>query len=121
MTRGLLYIAAPYTAHPTHYTRRVLRAAWAIHQYTDWTPIVPHLTHFWDAICPRPRQSWLDYDLAILSRCDAITRAPEPSEGADAEIAAARDHELLVVIDWLTLPEPVHNAYNPAPGEYRAC
>ena len=46
------------------------------------------------AIAPLEIEQWLDMDLGILSRCDAIYRLPGNSEGADWEVQQA---ELLAI------------------------
>jgi hypothetical protein len=57
-------------------------------------PFVPHLTHFWHLICPRPYADWLDLDLLWLEQCDALLRLPGDSAGADGEVAKAKGMEI---------------------------
>lgn len=67
------------------------------------------------AICPHantryfqgalPDQVWLDGDLAILAKCDALITVwnwPE-SEGAKTEVAFAKQHNIPVFHDLATL------------------
>jgi hypothetical protein len=44
-------------------------------------------------------QTWLDMDLVILKRCDLlyVLKASEESEGTQAEIAFAREHNIPIV------------------------
>jgi hypothetical protein len=46
---------------------------------------VPHLTHLWHTMSPKPDQFWLDYDLHWLRHCDCVLRLPGESSGADKE------------------------------------
>ncbi len=99
------YIASPYTrgdpAINTHFQCRVfdeLMDAGLV------LPVVPLWSHFQHLMFPRPSQDWIDYDLALLERCDALLRLnaehagldylQSESSGADAEVAAALDKGL---------------------------
>lgn len=48
-----------------------------------FAPFVPHMTHFWHMIFPRPYEFWLDLDNQFLPVCDALLRLPGDSSGAD--------------------------------------
>ncbi len=88
-----IYIAGPYTAATTEAVQaNVDRALDAGNRLLDaglW-PYVPHLSHYLEARKPRHYEDWMALDLAVLRRMDAILRLPEPSSGADREVAAAR-------------------------------
>jgi hypothetical protein len=64
----------------------------AANQLADegFAPFVPHHTHFWHLLFPRPYAEWLRLDLAFLDCCDAVLRLPGPSNGADREVDAAK-------------------------------
>src|SRR5262245_34840547 len=75
MPKPLVYVASPYTkgdqAINVNYQCRMFDA-----MMNDGIviPIVPLWSHFQHTICPRHYQDWIDYDLAIISRCDALIR-----------------------------------------------
>ena len=89
MNAPLVYVAGPYTKpDPVENTHRIIEIAdrlWDL----GVVPVVPHLTLFWHFLKPRSYQEWLDYDLHIMARCDAVLRVPGESHGADGEVAEA--------------------------------
>ena len=93
ISRPVVYVAGPYSqgdpaenvAAAVHFASMLMDRGWA------W-PLVPHLTHLWHLIAPRPYQDWIDLDLALLARCDGLVRLPGPSAGADAEVDWAVEH-----------------------------
>jgi hypothetical protein len=88
--RPLLYVAAPYTRpDPVRNTHAVCRVAMAIYEQTEWAPLVPHLSLLWHAVTPRENEFWLEYDLHLMRKCQAVVRLPGESPGADAEIVEA--------------------------------
>lgn len=88
--RPLLYVAAPYTRpDPVQNTHAVLRVAMVLYEATEWCPVVPHLSLLWHVVTPRSDRHWLDYDLHLMRKCDAVVRLPGDSPGADAEIVEA--------------------------------
>jgi len=54
------------------------------------TPFIPHLTHLWHLISPKPYIEWMRIDVKLLSGCDALLRLPGESNGADLEVDTAR-------------------------------
>lgn len=90
MSRPLLYVAGPYSKpDPVSNTHAVCRVAIEIYERTEWCPVVPHLSLLWQAVTPREYRHWLDYDLHLMRRCDAVVRLPGTSPGADEEIEEA--------------------------------
>jgi nucleoside 2-deoxyribosyltransferase len=86
----LIYLAGPYTKpDPVENTNRMIRIADALLDL-GVVPIVPHLTMFWHLVRPRPYDEWLQYDLQVMLRCDAVLRVPGESNGADGEVRVAR-------------------------------
>lgn len=85
----LVYIAGPYT-YPDQCvnTHAALRAADELADL-DFIPFVPHLTHFWHTMSPKPHSFWLAYDMAWLAKCDALLRLPGKSTGAGKETLKA--------------------------------
>jgi hypothetical protein len=89
MNKPLVYIAGPYTnPDPVLNVREAVRYA---DLFRAWSiiPIVPHLTHLWHMVSPKPYEEWLEYDLEVMRRCDAVYRFGGPSQGADGEVAEA--------------------------------
>ena len=89
--RMLVYIAAPYTKGDIGINlHRVFDVA---DQIIDMghTPIIPHLTHLWHIVSPKPWEFWLKYDEAFLDISDAVLRLNGDSIGADMEVKRARE------------------------------
>lgn len=84
-----VYVAGPYTKGDVAVNVRAAFAA--ANQLADlgYAPFVPHGTHFWHMIFPRPYEFWLDLDNQFLPCCDALLRIPGESSGADKEAALA--------------------------------
>lgn len=81
-----IYIAGPYTKGDV--AVNVRRAFEAANKIADlgFAPFVPHSTHFWHMMFPRPYEFWLNLDNEFLPCCDAILRLPGSSSGADKEV-----------------------------------
>ena len=88
--KAKIYIAAPYTKGDV--AVNVRNAFDAANTLADlgFAPFVPHFTHFWHMLFPRPYKFWLDLDLEFLPCCQAVLRLPGDSQGADGEVAAAK-------------------------------
>lgn len=87
----LVYLAGPYTApDPCENTHNTLLAANHLWNSNLVVPVVPHLSHFWHTVTPKPYAEWTRYDLHLLRVCDAVFRLPGDSPGADAELDEAR-------------------------------
>ena len=85
----IVYIAGPYTKGDV--AQNVHNAIKVADQLVELghIPYIPHLTHFWHLISPRPWWFWLDYDLQWLEKCDCVLRLDGESVGADKEELAA--------------------------------
>lgn len=91
-----VYVAGPYTlGDPVLNVRRAVQAANELFD-AGHAPYVPHLTHLWHTISPRPFDDWMRLDLDWLPVCDAVVRLPGNSRGADMETSAARDYNIPV-------------------------
>lgn len=60
-----------------------------VNGYYPFNPLANVIS--WQFVHPHPVNLWMEYDLAWLSKCDALIRLPGPSEGADSEESLARD------------------------------
>jgi uncharacterized protein DUF4406 len=85
-----VYVAGPYSSGDV--AANVRSAYEAANRLVDGglAAFVPHHTHFWHLIFPRPYEEWLTLDLAFLPCCDAVLRLPGESPGADGEVREAR-------------------------------
>lgn len=84
-----IYIAGPYTKpDPCINTFNAIKAANTLMD-KGYAPFIPHLSHFWHTVSPKPYEAWLDYDNQFLPVCDAVLRLPGESSSADKETAFA--------------------------------
>ena len=84
-----VYVAGPYTfPDKVQNTRTAILAGNALLEL-GFVPFIPHLSHFWDLLCPQRYSTWLEYDLNWLKQCDAVLRLPGDSKGADEEVSEA--------------------------------
>ena len=84
-----VYVAGPYSSGDVAANVRNAYAAATRLADAGFAPFVPHHTHFWHLLFPRPYEEWLRLDLAFLPCCDAVLRLPGESSGADAEAREA--------------------------------
>lgn len=91
--RPVVYVAGPYSqGDPAENVATAVRVA-SLLMDRGWAwPLVPHLSHLWHMIAPRPHRDWIDLDLALLARCDGLVRLPGASAGADGEVDWAVEH-----------------------------
>lgn len=106
MNKPLVYIAGPYTKG--NHNRNV-------HAHLDIfdrllfsgvvTPIAPLLATLADLVNPQPYEKWMEYDLELLSHCDALlaTFMNQESQGRDREIdyATKKDIPIFYSVDEL--------------------
>lgn len=85
-----VYLAGPYTQGDV--AVNVRNAYEVANRLADlgFAPFVPHATHFWHLLFPRPYEFWLQLDAQFLPYCDAVFRLPGNSNGADKEVELAR-------------------------------
>jgi len=85
----LIYLASPYTQGDIGANiNRVIDVADILLENGHY-PYIPHLNHLWHIVSSKTWEIWLDYDLFILSRCDALLRLDGDSKGADIEVKEA--------------------------------
>src|SRR4051812_18389908 len=81
-----IYIAGPYSTGDMAVN---VRTAYEVaNRLADlgFAPFVPHATHFWHMLFPRPYEFWLDLDNQFLPCCEGLLRLPGISSGADKEV-----------------------------------
>jgi hypothetical protein len=92
-----VYVAGPYThGDVARNVRTAIDAANALAE-RKFCPYVPHLTHFWHLVSPKPYDWWLQYDAMWLLDCQAVLRLPGDSAGADQEVKLAEAAGIPVV------------------------
>lgn len=103
--KARVYVAGPYTQGDV--AVNVRNAYEAANRLADlgFAPFVPHATHFWHMLFPRPYDFWLDLDNQFLPFCEAVLRIPGASNGADKEVALAETLNIPVFSDIDRLAE----------------
>ena len=92
-----VFVAGPYTKGDVAVNvRNALDVANKLADLGLW-PFVPHLTHFWHLVHPRPYEFWCNLDNVFLRGCDVVLRIPGESTGADKETALATSLGIPVV------------------------
>jgi hypothetical protein len=84
-----IYVAGPYTNGDVAVNVRNAYEAATRLADLGFAPFVPHATHFWHLLFPRPYEFWLELDNEFLPCCAAVLRLPGPSNGADKEVQLA--------------------------------
>lgn len=98
-----IYVAGPYTKGDTCVNTHSAIAAGNVLLDNGFAPFVPHLSHFWHTVTPRPYEDWMGLDLAWVKVADAVLRLPGESSGADREVACAEANGVSVFYDISTL------------------
>lgn len=99
-----IYIAGPYTRGDTAQNVRNAIVAGNNVAALGHTPYIPHLTHFWHMLIPRPIEFWYRFDIEWLKVCDAVLRLPGESKGADEEVRIAKDMDKPVYENFADIP-----------------
>jgi nucleoside 2-deoxyribosyltransferase len=89
VAKPLVYLAGPYTLpDPVENIHNAVKLADRLLDVC--VPVIPHLSGTWHMISPKPYETWLELDLAVMARCDIVFRFGGASSGADAEVVAAQ-------------------------------
>lgn len=99
-----IYVAGPYTKGDVAQNVRNAIAAGNQLALCGHVPFIPHLTHFWHMLHPRPWQFWMVQDLEWLKQCEALVRLPGESVGADREVETAKALGLRIFHSVLDVP-----------------
>ncbi len=98
--RPMAYIASPYSLpDPVENTHLAIAAGERLDASGLLTAYIPHMNLLWHIVYPHDVDFWYGYDIAFLSRCDALYRLPGKSQGADDEIAFANEVGMPVFYD----------------------
>ncbi len=91
-----IYVAGPYSDGDTvAHVQAAVSAADTLLKM-ELFPYIPHLSHLWHLISPKPYEEWLEIDLHALTKCDALLRLPGKSSGARAEVIFAHERGIHV-------------------------
>lgn len=102
-TKPLVYISGPYTIGVTDGHVRKACMVWeSLRDEGLCTPVCPHWSFLQAVIWPLSHEQWIEYDLEILARCDAVLRLPGESKGAELECQYAQQNGIPV---FLTLSQ----------------
>lgn len=86
-SRPYVFVSGAYSGDSEEVVRenvkRAVETADRISKYC-W-PILPHLCHLWESICPHEYGFWILYSRAMMVLCDGMLRMDGPSPGADDE------------------------------------
>lgn len=103
--RKTVYVAGPYSKGSTR--DNIITAVNAADELMalGYAPVLPHLSHFWDLLSPKPYEMWMELDFAYVARCHALLRLPGESSGADREVQLALDRGVPVFYSVYELKE----------------
>lgn len=86
-----VYIASPYTlGDVAANVKRQIDTADALID-NGFAPFAPLYYHFQHMVHPRPYEDWIKIDLEWIKACDCVLRLAGKSEGADGEVAYAKE------------------------------
>jgi hypothetical protein len=113
--RPLVYIAGPISKGDLHNSIAKSFAAFYLLKDAGFAPVCPHLTCFLGSpqaylgSCTRwiaakkvfgvTYEEWMEIDLSIVAKCDAVLRLSGESEGADKEVEFALSRNIDVILE----------------------
>lgn len=92
-SKPLIYVAGPLTGSGSWFGN-VNKAVETGDQLAamGYGVFIPHLNCLWEFVkADHDYEFWLDQDMVVLERCDALYRIPGPSKGADREVKRCCD------------------------------
>jgi hypothetical protein len=104
-----IYVASPYT----NVDRKIVETNVAISMNAveelwraGFIPFMALGSHYYELNhYSHSHEDWMDFDIAWLSKCDALLRLPGNSKGADKEVTFATEHGIPVFYSIDTLLE----------------
>lgn len=104
--RPLIYVAGPYTKGMQAHNVKIAIMYGEVIQDIGGIALVPHQNHIWDLIYPHDADFWLEQDLHLMKRCDALYRFNDAeSPGADNEVVVCHRWKIPVFTDMDELAE----------------
>lgn len=92
-----VYVAGPLTdfglATPVQRKQNMMKAI-GVGEYllnAGLIPFVPHINETWDDLYEHDYETWMQWCLTFLERCDILYRMSGASTGADREVARAKE------------------------------
>ena len=106
MSKPWVYITSPYSKGDQALNVRTQHRVWNVLIDAGCVPIAPLWSHYQHLAFPRPYQDWIDYDMAIIERCDACLRLDAKHDGLDyiQKESSGADNE---VLEFLAAGKPV--------------
>lgn len=104
--KKLVYVAGPFTTGGGTNVISNIRAATLVADHIanlGFGVFIPHLNFAWELAAPHEYEFWLDQDVQVLLRCDAVYRIQRASQGADIEEEVAKEHNIPIFYDYETL------------------
>lgn len=100
MDRKIIYVSSPLTSSGDPLAN-MMRAIEVGRQLVvmGFSIIVPHYTFLCDPDAVIPHAIWMEVDIPLVKKCDAVLRLPGVSRGADEEVQCAHDNEIPVFFD----------------------
>ena len=95
--RKRVYIASPYTKGDVAINVRKQITTFTILLNEGYIPFAPLMSHFIHLVNPQSYDTWMQWDLDWLDTCDIVLRLEGESEGADKEVAMAKEKGIKVV------------------------
>lgn len=110
--RNKVYVAGPYSLGDVAMNVRAAILTGNLLIEVGYIPFIPHLSHFWHVITPKPYHEWLEYDKCWLPFCDYVCRVPGQSFGADGECLLAQQlgipvHPIEYFVEHKMLHKPI--------------
>jgi len=126
MKKPLVYISSPYTKGDQLVNARYQCFIWnRLRSEGVVTPIAPLWSAFQHFIDPVNYQGWMEYDIEIVSRCDALVRCDVVHQWEDGSVYTQResrgadmewDHAIEIGIPTFI---DINSLYRWANGEYQ--
>lgn len=104
MDRKVIYISGPLTSSgdPLANMMRAIEVGRQL-VVAGFSIIVPHYTFLCDPEAIIPHAIWMEVDIPLVKKCDAVLRLPGESRGADEEVRCALEQEIPVFFDMEVL------------------
>ena len=101
----IIYVSAPYSKGDVGGNIRRACYAGDMLLLKGHIPVIPHLSHLWHLISPHSWETWMEISLALLTVCDAVLRLDGESNGADLEIAQAKEDCMVIYFSLEEVPD----------------